>query len=573
MFDLSSVMFYNTKFRIRRQDENVDMLWELVFQIRRWMTEKHNKNGTVCLDPNLRRWSAFKAGKPIYSRKRFPGEKDIVLVSDYFRETDEQKESSAEYWACTITERFVPVNSCAPRIWTTELGYEQISADEAEISCVLSYSDHAGHIGPTEETPHPTIPRIIQLIICDRKLECSCGLDTPGVSENAVRAGDWYHIWNRLISAERRLPYIILNPKLNEENQPEFQVDPHDLAYAMCGNALVFYPENADSVRDMQEAFPTDYHCTTGYIRCYVPYCIPTQNKDSYRHRFLTSAEITALGAEGVIAIFRRALVQNREDTVNFFRMDDVKRRRDAQKHKLALQGMHQRYQKYLEEQKAAINENAEALLVEQIKKQEELEEERDEALLHVLELEDISEKLRRQIYQLRAQNDSMQREAERGRAAARMENAREKCQHMDSIFDVVLYFQETYSDRLVFNENAMKSLDTCTLKVGELWWWLYALAEYMYDLFADSQAEIEKKFKAKTGIECGRGEGSQTRQDKKLIQNYFTEYEGEKINAEMHLKSKNRLQALHFGFSQEKKKLIIHHCGAHMTNSLTRSR
>ena len=163
----------------------------------------------------------------------------------------------------------------------------------------------------------------------------------------------------------------------------------------------------------------------------------------------------------------------------------------------------------------------------------------------------------------------------QRGQALEEALSSRKQFSRMEKPEDVLLYFRIIYKDRLLFTENAVRSLKTCTLSTAELWSWLYAMAETMYGLFQDGEAGIEKKFKEKTGIECGRGEGSNTHKDNKLMKQYVTVYKGKEINTEMHLKSKDRLQSLHFGlYAQEKTRLlIIDHIGAHLDNSTTRKK
>ena len=565
MYDLSSVMFYNTKFTIRRLSPETDLLELIVGHVRDWMTLKYNK-GPVKHLPHYKAkiWQRFQTGKTIFSWTRYPDNHEIVLSSDYLKTADPNGGQPRQYWACTITEKRVPKIPYAPRTWTTEIGFEQISKDEAEISCVLSYSDKSGHIGLTEEKPVPTIPIVIQRILASKLIECKCGDDIPNTTAQKVKKGEWADLWNRIRAKKRELPYIIVNPLLKEtetgELDVEYKVKPYKLAYALCANALVFYPEDADSALELAKAFPRFYECSIGNIRCYTTHCNPAQNNDSYRHRYVTAEETESWGAAKVIEIFRRALVQNIDKYPDFFRIDNVKSKREEIRRAQNLQNLQEKYRKTLNEK--VYHEQATDELLEEASR---LEQERDSALAKLKEKSNDNRKLTAQI-------EAMRSDAERGRAAAKAQNARSLCKTMESLDDVLKYFENMYADRLFFTDNAKRSLKSCKLPLGELWYWLYSLAEIMYDLFNEPEAGIEKTFKAKTGIECGRGEGSQTRKNKDLMKQFFTDYKGERINTEMHLKSKDRLQSLHFGFSQNAKLLIIEHCGAHLTNASTKN-
>ena len=54
------------------------------------------------------------------------------------------------------------------------------------------------------------------------------------------------------------------------------------------------------------------------------------------------------------------------------------------------------------------------------------------------------------------------------------------------------------------------------------------------------------------------------------MMKQYHTVYKGEDINTEMHLKSRDKLQCLHLGFSKQYRLLIINHIGEHLDNSIT---
>ncbi len=64
MRDLSATMFYKAKFNItaKNQDE-CDLLWKLVMNIRSWITKKLNRNGLTVVETEMNCWTAFMIRK------------------------------------------------------------------------------------------------------------------------------------------------------------------------------------------------------------------------------------------------------------------------------------------------------------------------------------------------------------------------------------------------------------------------------------------------------------------------------------------------------------------------------
>lgn len=81
-----------------------------------------------------------------------------------------------------------------------------------------------------------------------------------------------------------------------------------------------------------------------------------------------------------------------------------------------------------------------------------------------------------------------------------------------------------------------------------------------MWELYFTQSGDIYKEFVARTGIKAKRGEGSMTRSDAKLMRQFVTEYKGESINIEAHITYGKLGQSIHFGFSNNDKKLSLAH-------------
>ena len=125
MLDLSSTLFFKGKFQIA-SEQDTDLLWTLIYKIRGWMLPKWRRSGEQ-LPEDLKVWSRWKMGS------NFSSENGIVHLSSRHFE-----ENGLHFWACQITESWPSQNGCAPREWTTEVGFCQHTVSSAEVSSSVS---------------------------------------------------------------------------------------------------------------------------------------------------------------------------------------------------------------------------------------------------------------------------------------------------------------------------------------------------------------------------------------------------------------------------------------------------
>ena len=151
MIDLSSTLFFKAKFEIAAKQKDFDMLWCIVCHIRSWMSSKWKKRGDTIPTDNIL-WSKWKMGSRIASQND-----SVHFQSMYY-----SAEDGGIFWACKIQESFPSKNGCAPRQWTTEVGFQAPTPEKATISIVIYYSDRPGFIGPCEDVVPASIPNLIR---------------------------------------------------------------------------------------------------------------------------------------------------------------------------------------------------------------------------------------------------------------------------------------------------------------------------------------------------------------------------------------------------------------------------
>lgn len=559
MRDLNSTMFYKAKFNITaNKPEDCDLLWELVMVVRKWIVGKLNRHGCTVVDNDTKRWTTFKLGGKLYDvedRNRFFAESAYHVC---------KKEPEKISWACMIVEKPAAKQGCAPREWITEIGFQTLNADSAEISYVVTYSDAAGFIGPCQEVPQISVPNVIRNLFSDKKLTCTIGNNVLTDKPQRLRAGDYPRFEKLLLDPERKLPLLYISPKRGTETkEAQLLVTPKKIAETVVGNALVFYSDDLDFSKEMRYLGNAAYNCTGGSIRVYMPHIDFQDKGDQYRHRFISAREIEKNSEDYICHIFRRALAQDVHYYESMFRLENCKALQMEDIHRARMEVIRQKSENDVEE--------ATKLLMEE-------SAEREKAELAVLSYQDQLEEKKREIYSLNIQLESMRNTADE---CKKLESALQGVRTINSLprtpAELAKYFAKVYPERIAFTERGYRSLKECTTKPEVLWEVLYYMANDLYDLLQKDSATAYKEFKEQTGWDCSRGEGSMTRKDTKLMRQYVDEYEGQEIDIEAHVKggvkeSDPRFVRIYFGYDPTiAKQILIGHCGKHLENFSTR--
>lgn len=547
MIDLNSTMFYKVKFIISLQDSGKDLLWSIISHIKNWQTKKWNKKEKLLSD-NAKDWSNLKKGGTILSMDK----KTVKIVSDVCY-VDEP--ANGTYWACKIIETPLSETGFAPRRWVTEVGYEPIDEKKAYFSCVISYSDMAGFIGECEPMPSPNIPGLVKKIVDDKYIACISGIDKISIRPQVIANGGWMEFWEKLQSKERNIPYIYISPKNNPLKEAEcLCVNPENIANAVGGNALVFYATDKAVTAEMNYFTPQELACYNGMIRIYYPGVKATDELDHNRHRYFRPNQIENMGECAVCQIFRRAFAQDVTFYDKFFRIDNCKAMVEANVRNKRLKEIQAIHQEKLKE----VENETMGLAMDEEEKRLVAEAERDRLSAELVDL-------KAENYILTQQNESYRSLAQDNAALTKATNSRLNTkEYPKTPEDIVNYFEATFGDKIQFTDDAKKSLKSCRMDLSDLWKSFFALSTVMWDLYFTQSGDIYKEFKMRTGIKATRGEGTMTRADAKLMRQFVTDYNGESINIEAHITYAEKEQSIHFGFSNNDKRVIVGSCGEH---------
>ena len=508
-------------------------------------------------------WTAMKYGNQITS------ENGIVHLKSLYH----QRNDLMQFWACKIIESCPSRDGCAPREWTTEIGFEQNTQDSATISIVIYYNDRPGFIGPCEEDPGGSIPKILKYFVEDPSVECSTESYPFDLKAKHLMPGDFPDFWKIVCDANREIPVVYISPrKISETTSAgENLVDPQKLVNLLGPNALVYYADDIDFSREMtQLCRPDDFGCYSGALRIYAPHPRTQDPNDCYRHRYISARNLIELGDE-VYQILRRALAQDVHFYDKMFRMEDCKLLNDrvaAEKRKLE-------YRESLEDELLGNTIEKEKSLQEQLDK---IDEERFQWELDREEYETQIRNLKSDLYQSKAREDAYREEATlSNKRKDALTSVRKISKYPQTAAEVGKYFAIHFVDRIDFTENGKASLKDCGTRLDILWDALYQIVTLLYDLYEDDEVKlVDQTFNRKSKLQLARGEGTMTRKDSKLMRQYTDVYHGKEIDIQAHIKTNetndtsNRFLRIYFYYDSNTHKIIIGSCGKHLDNYTT---
>lgn len=562
MIDLSSTLFFKGKVEISSEPE-CDLLWELVMDIRKWMTAKW-KRADEAIPYELPVWSAWKRGSD------FSSENNIV----HFKSSCYSGREGQCSWACKIFESRPPQNGFAPREWVTEIGYQQSNATKGVVSIVIYYSDRPGFIGPCEPAPQGSIPRLIWLLCESPNIHCTASGCSDFLRPSHLKPGGFPEFWRFVCDEERDIPVVYLSPRKTGEGDTDRAVpllDPTALVKLLGPNALVYYADDLDFSREMtQLCTPDSIGCYSGAIRIYAAHPHVKNPEDSYRHRLICAKDIQG-NEEAVYEILRRALAQDVHFYEKMFRMEDcqklLERARSEQKMR--------EYRETLERELADTTIEKEQKLQQELDK---IEEQRFEWEYQCEELKTTIAELKEDLHKERAASDSFRTEAAlSSQRKASLDAVRQIDKFPDSPEKIGQYFELHFKDRIAFTEQGKESLADCSADPKILWDALYQMATRLYDLYeSDEVSLIDQEFNRVSSFQMARGAGRMTRKDAELMRQYQDTYDGRTISIETHIKSSQskpkspQFLRIYYCYDRPTQKIVIGSCGRHLDNYST---
>lgn len=565
MIDFAAKVHYKVHFDVLSKEGTDDLLYEIISVIANWLKNKHKKAALQWNWKHFRKFGQFKSDDG----------------SVYASTTSFYPESGERYWACRIVEypyRQYAFNNginsldVAPRIWTTEIGYEQRERDRATISFVVYYTDKAGFFGPLDSPPPLSTPRIVYDMLYSPRFSCVMGNITLSGRVLSAKVGEADRFAALLMDESRLVPILLMIPNRDEDaeiSHQEMQRLSGEVMRNVIGNAIVYCADDAIYSAELSYFLNKQYWCYPGQMRIYWPNMNPSNPSDGQRHRYVCETQIQDLGSAEVIGIIRRVLSQDIRyyESREMFRMEDCADLYKASK----IEELRMKYSAQKELTRKT-QEQSSQYEVDYYKLTDEnyTLRSKNQALSRKLsEIKQINYQLEN-TYAAYAQQYKAMQEKE-----ASLENIRSIAQLPKTPYEIGDYFRKIYGESIDFTERGIASLKHCRTTPSLLWECLYAIANYLTPLYNQNCVDIKSEFHNLCGWEMAGREGHETRKNNKLMALRKDVYEGREISIEPHVK-RGRVEGasnfirVYYCYDVKTSRIVIGHVGSHLDNYTT---
>ena len=137
---------------------------EMIAIIYKWLEQKY---GIFNIQKAIQRRDSFINGGLFYDKNP---------ISKFSIQTVGNKNTDEDLffeWACMISEYPLCKSGIIPRKWITEIGYQVLSNNTADISFFQGYEDLMKFEGKQQSIPKLFVPRIASLLLSSKKWNCS----------------------------------------------------------------------------------------------------------------------------------------------------------------------------------------------------------------------------------------------------------------------------------------------------------------------------------------------------------------------------------------------------------------
>ena len=541
---------YRSKFQLQPATEQADWT-QLIKGIRHWLSRNRNVPTSIKKEGIFHRW--FFTGGRI-------NERGILIITD--QESGKGDESRPEYWALRFEH---PDDHYGYRRWRTDIGVHAREDGRFHMAVTVSHYLRDDFIGEPPEVPSPRRPWLIPFLLGHDNWQGYAGslpiADIPvDVTKESFR-----YFWEHLRNPARTAPVVLLMP---DKETGDILLDAGQLANALAGSAAI-YVGSETAYLGLNRLAPEDYRCYSGYARIYQPGLNPANPLDYRRHRYFTR-RIIQENPETVASIIIDSLARRtpRHFLEAFKSIDDlIPIRRTLQLEKLRKEGAS------TEELVQLLDENNQELEA-RIRTLEEdiefLEEETSELKDDLAEKQSFSDHLQRELDRIKEENRELRQRTDALASFATLPK---------TLAEVVERIAAMHADRIVFTERAQRAAEDYKefRDIDRAWELLWSIPTILFPLYfkpANQGKDIEREYEAQTTFDFSRTEGRATKRDRKAMTERLDKYNGQEIDITPHVgfgRSEPDLLRVHFFVDREAKKIVIGHCGGHLTTAGTR--
>jgi hypothetical protein len=261
--------------------------------IRYWIGKRLEAGGITVDDSFGRRW-LFTGGD--WRAKQTPR---VMVATE--AATGAGTLGSPEHWSLRYE---IPDSAVSHRQWRTDVGVTAVGGRQFQFSLSTVHWLLPGYIGKEPDTPVPSAPGIIRMLLTARMWGAYAGDQHLGYAVIPVLEGRANEFVNSLTSHRRTCP-ILLVTREHQTNKP--LVDSGRLGKLLAGAASVYESESTIIDRELEYLLDREYRCWNGSVRVYQP---NVRQGDGRRHRYFTKEDIEQLGAQNVEEMLVRGIAR-----------------------------------------------------------------------------------------------------------------------------------------------------------------------------------------------------------------------------------------------------------------------
>jgi hypothetical protein len=527
---------------------NDETKWgDIPYAIRRWIANRAEKN------------QGFQ-GKWFFCGGQWKPAGDKRFLVQTARCIGDGNDEAPQHWAVRYEHAD---DNTAARQWRTDIGLTRTQDGVIEFTLSTIHWLLPGFIGKEPESPLPSSPGIIGMLLRDQQWRAYAGTEHMTIGARDVREGFADIFRDRLIDSQREVPIVLISKNFHT-GKP--MLDSSQLARLLAGTATVYESDTSMVDKELEYLLDPEYRCWNGRVRVYQTGLEPDRPWDSRRHRYFTSDDITELGASTVLDFLVRGIV-----------------RRSQLKTSGAVANLEDVQVKVQEGHLAALRASApgteawiEALETDNKRLNEELAASQNEVTTWYAEaerLQTVDEDNR----VLEFRNRTLSEETAQAKANVALMEEQVKVllgmeEFPDSVLSVIGLIEKTFPGRIIFTDRAKADASRCKLRdPSSAWRCLRAMATHLHSLHFDAKLplrEIAKQFQNLVTFELATTESESTRNNPKLARQRKAVYKGEERDFSPHVKfgrdPGNSLR-VHYFADNDDKVIVVDRCGDHL--------
>lgn len=591
----NETVHYRTRFTLVSEDSSTRAITAALRSIYGWLLEKEERRRSSLLDclKGVDNQKSFLTGDLSFPVGYSGGYDPQARVAACVKAIRQPSRGTADAWALELDE---PDFGQSFRRWHSRIGLAQTRDGSCIVNVRVSHYVVPGYFGEIPSAPAPAVPRFVRAMFELEGYRCLVG--TTAIEPDAVRLTtlNFKDSFERsLTDPGRDLPLVLITSR-RDGRWP--LSNPLKAAKSLTGMASVYLLDwNVIPSREcLVEIFPKEdpawaYRCQDGMVRIYPPEIDLSDASAAVSSRYFLGSQIEERYeadepfVEMLARSFTRSYIKGDEDVLD---IGDI----DLRRTRLAIAASREKISELRGRVHGEVT--ADAGVVDAADRVEELQQ-----LLDLYEEDNESQAMQISILEERltaAQAAADMAESMRFRLGEAYRRAEEEVERTEALTAELSYFHSLdhfprtlseelklaaglWADKVAVLDEAYASADEFQhADLDEEWAILKSIALDLWPLYFESEnVDVERDYREKTGFELSCRDCKTTRRHPEAISERRRLYNGREIDITPHIKGTGKVPAhpfrLHFYVDRDESKIVVGHCGGHLTTAGSRRR